>query len=110
METPFEHKLPVHLFCARFVLSALIGVLVGGGVNRAVVLLQKNSENSRAKCFTFLSVQLVFISIVLFISIYYQNLNFYNWFLYTYSGYIAGGLFFTVQTNLSTNATCLLTV
>ena len=92
-------------FVMRMMVSAIGGVVLGSALQKLISHVQ-GDKKSRGQCVSYLLLQLLSISLIFYMAIrMHRTID--DWFTSTASGVLFSLAFFTVQSSLTTNTTCI---
>lgn len=103
----FEHNSNLINFQVWFTMSAFIGIFAGALIDKAVKKIQK-TNTTRAACFGYLWLQIALVACIFYAGIYLFKHKFDDFTWSSWCGCMGLCLFYTVQTTLVSNITCVL--
>jgi hypothetical protein len=104
----YEHKSSLVKFVGSFILFAALGTVAGGLLDRLIVRLQ-NNQTQKGSCakFLFVNVFIDGLAFYLLFAIKYNGLQFDDWLMGTFDGFIFALALFNTQEKLTANMQCL---
>jgi hypothetical protein len=105
----YEHKSKFSVFVGRILLWGLIGAVIGGVLERLILILQgKNRESQpRLKCLGFSVVSLLIIATTFYVTLRIVSRTFDDWLMGTISGFTFALTFFDSFESLGDNVKCV---